>query len=42
MDQHLTRQIPDDELVEIVDRAQLWISQRLRKDVEGWIGARGA
>ena len=27
MDQHPTRQIPDDELVEIADRPQLWISQ---------------
>jgi hypothetical protein len=27
MDQHPTRQIPDDELVEIADQPQLWISQ---------------
>ena len=27
MDQHPTRQIPDDELVEIADRPQLWIRQ---------------
>jgi hypothetical protein len=27
VDQHPTRQIPDDELVEIADRPQLWISQ---------------
>ena len=27
MDQHPTRQIPDDELVEIADRPQLWISR---------------
>ena len=27
MDQHPTRQIPDDELVEIADRPQLWISK---------------
>jgi hypothetical protein len=27
MNQHPTRQIPDDELVEIADRPQLWISQ---------------
>jgi hypothetical protein len=27
MDQHSTRQIPDDELVEIADRPQLWISR---------------
>src|SRR5262245_43832834 len=27
MDQHPTRQMPDDELVEIADRPQLWISK---------------
>jgi len=27
VDPHPTRQIPDDELVEIADRPQLWISQ---------------
>ena len=27
MDQHRTRQIPDDELVEIADEPQLWISK---------------
>ena len=27
MDQHPTRQIPDDELVEIADQPQLWISK---------------
>ena len=27
MDQHLARQMPDDELVEIADRPQLWISR---------------
>ena len=27
MDQHLTRQMPDDELVEIADQPQLWISK---------------
>jgi len=27
MDQHPARQVPDDELVEIADRPQLWISQ---------------
>ena len=27
MNQHPTSQIPDDELVEIADRPQLWISQ---------------
>jgi hypothetical protein len=27
MGQHPTRQIPDDELVEIADQPQLWISQ---------------
>jgi len=27
MDQHPTRQMPDDELVEIADRPQLWISR---------------
>ena len=27
MDQHPTRQIPDDELVEIADEPQLWISK---------------
>ena len=27
MDQHPSRQIPDDELVEIADRPQLWISR---------------
>ncbi len=43
MDQHPTRQIPDDELVEIADRPQLWISRDGHaKTFEGWIGARGA
>ena len=27
MDQHPTRQMPDDELVEIADQPQLWISK---------------
>jgi hypothetical protein len=27
MDQHPTRQIPDDELVEIADQPQLWLSR---------------
>jgi hypothetical protein len=27
MDQHLARRIPDDELVDIADRPQLWISR---------------
>jgi hypothetical protein len=27
MDQHPTREIPDDELVEIADQPQLWISK---------------
>ena len=27
MDQHPIRQIPDDELVEIADQPQLWISK---------------
>ena len=27
MDQHPTRQMPDDELVEIADQPQLWISR---------------